>query len=143
PKVKAITSDRDEQVKEREDYLAKASGQQTFPWRVIMVSREDKDILSNEMPYLLGRPATGDYSWVKPGKVQWDWWHYNNVYEVDFKAGINNATYKYYIDVAAKYGVEYVLLDEGWCDTRDLLKQAPGIDVAKLASYAKSKNVDL
>jgi len=143
PKLKAITSDRDEQVKQREDYLAKANGVQTFPWRVIMVAREDKDILVNQLPYLLGRPATGDFSWVKPGKVQWDWWHYNNVYEVDFKAGINNDTYKYYIDVASKYGIEYVLLDEGWCDTRDLMKQSPGIDVAELAAYAKSKNVDL
>lgn len=143
PKLKAITSDRDEQVKQREDYLAKANGVQTFPWRVIMVAREDKDILVNQLPYLLGRPATGDFSWIKPGKVQWDWWHYNNVYEVDFKAGINNDTYKYYIDVASKYGIEYVLLDEGWCDTRDLMKQSPGIDVAELAAYAKSKNVDL
>lgn len=143
PKVKEITSDRDEQVKQREDYLAKAKAGQNFPWRVIMVAREDKDILVNQMPYLLGRPSQGDFSWVKPGKVQWDWWHYNNVYEVDFKAGINNDTYKYYIDVASKYGIEYVLLDEGWCDTRDLMKQSPGIDVAELAAYAKSKNVDL
>lgn len=143
PKLKVITSDRDEQVKQREDYLAKAHGYQTFPWRVIMIAREDKEILANQMPYLLGRPSVGDFSWVKPGKVQWDWWHYNNVYEVDFKAGINNDTYKYYIDVASKYGIEYVLLDEGWCDTWDLLKQSAGIDVASLAKYARSKNVDL
>jgi alpha-glucosidase len=143
PKEKKVTSDRDEKVIQREDFIARINGKQTFPWRILMVAAADKDILSNEMPYLLGRPSTGDYSWVKPGKVQWDWWHYNNVYDVDFKSGINNETYKYYIDVAAKYGIEYVLLDEGWCDTRDLLKQAPGIDVASLASYAKSKNVDL
>ena len=143
PKEKKVTSDRDEKVIQREDFIANINGMQSFPWRILMISRADKDILSNEMPYLLGRPSTGDYSWVKPGKVQWDWWHYNNVYEVDFKAGINNDTYKYYIDVASKYGIEYVLLDEGWCDTRDLMRQAPGIDVAELAKYAKSKNVDL
>jgi alpha-glucosidase len=143
PKDKKVTSDRDEKVLERENYIAKINGAQSFPWRIMMLSREDKEILNNQMPYLLARPATGDYSWVKPGKVQWDWWHYNNVYEVDFKAGINNDTYKYYIDVAAKYGIEYVLLDEGWCDTKDLMKQAPGIDIASLSEYAKSKNVDL
>lgn len=143
PKAKKVTSDRDEQVTEREPYLAKIDGPQSFPWRIIMIAREDKDLLSNQLPYLLARPAKGDYSWIKPGKVQWDWWHYNNVYNVDFESGINNDTYKYYIDVAAKYGIEYVLLDEGWCDTRDLLKLAPGIDIAELSAYAKTKGVDL
>jgi alpha-glucosidase len=143
PTEKQVTSDRDEQVKQRAAFIAKINGYQSFPWRIMMISVADKDILGNQMPYLLGRPSTGDYSWVKPGKVQWDWWHYNNVYEVDFKSGINNDTYKYYIDVASKYGIEYVLLDEGWCDTRDLLKQAPGIDIAALSAYARSKNVDL
>ncbi len=119
PKTKKITSDRDEQVNTREDFIARVNGPQAFPWRIVMIARNDKDILTNQLPYQLGRPATGDYSWVKPGKVQWDWWHYNNIYGVDFRAGINNDTYKYYIDFAAKYGIEYVLLDEGWCDTRD------------------------
>lgn len=143
PKIKEITSDRDEEVKQREDYLAKINGARSFPWRIVMIAREDKEILNNQMPYLLARPAEGDFSWVKPGKVQWDWWHYNNVYEVNFKAGINNETYKYYIDFASKYGIEYVLLDEGWCDTRDLTKQSAGIDIGELARYAKTKNVGL
>ncbi|HYH14560.1 MAG TPA: glycoside hydrolase family 97 protein [Flavisolibacter sp.] len=143
PKEKKITSDRDEKVESREDYIARLEGAQEFPWRIVMIAREDKDILNNQLVYQLARPATGDFSWVKPGKVQWDWWHYNNIYGVDFKAGINNATYKYYIDFASKYGIEYVLLDEGWCDTRDLMKQSPGIDVEELADYARRKNVDL
>lgn len=143
PKVKKVTSDRDEEVLEREDYPAKINGAKEFPWRVLMLARSDKDILLNQMPMLLGRPAKEDFSWVKPGKVQWDWWHYNNITGVDFKAGINNDTYKYYIDFAAKNNLEYVLLDEGWCDTKDLMKQSPGINVEELARYAKSKNVDL
>lgn len=143
PKEKKITSDRDERVNTREDFIARVSGPQSFPWRIVMIARTDKEIISNQLPYQLGRPATGDYSWVKPGKVQWDWWHYNNIYGVDFRAGINNDTYKYYIDFAAKYGIEYVLLDEGWCDTRDLMKQAPGINVEELANYARQKKVDL
>lgn len=143
PKEKKITGDRDEKVIKREDYLARIEGPQSFPWRILMIAREDKELLTNQLVYQLATPARGDYSWVKPGKVQWDWWHYNNVYNVDFRAGINNDTYKYYIDFAARYGIEYVLLDEGWCDTRDLMKQVKDINVEELASYARSKNVDL
>lgn len=135
--------DRDVHVEARADFIAKAAGARDFPWRVLMVAREDKDILANQMVYNLARPADGDFSWVKPGKVQWDWWHLNNVYNVNFRAGINNDTYKYYIDFAAKNGIEYVLLDEGWCDVRDLLKQSKDIDVEMLARYAKQKNVGL
>lgn len=143
PKAKKVTSDRDERVTEREDFIARVNGPQSFPWRIVMIARNDTGILSNQLPYQLGQPSTGDYSWVKPGKVQWDWWHYNNIYDVDFRAGINNDTYRYYIDFAAKYHLEYVLLDEGWCDTRDLLKQSTGINVKELADYARQKKVDL
>jgi alpha-glucosidase len=143
PKEKKIEGDRSEKVVSREPYIAQINGRQDFPWRILMVAKTDGDLLVNQLPYLLGRPATGDYSWVKPGKVQWDWWHYNNIYNVDFRAGINNATYKYYIDFAARYGIEYVLLDEGWCDTRNLFKQAKDINIEELAAYAKSKHVGL
>lgn len=143
PREKKITSDRDEKVTEREDFIARVNGVQSFPWRIVMIEREDKGLLTNQLVYQLAKPSSGDFSWVKPGKVQWDWWHYNNIYGVDFRAGINNDTYKYYIDFAAKHKIEYVLLDEGWCDTRDLLKQSPDIDVEELSKYAKSKNVDL
>jgi alpha-glucosidase len=145
PKEKKIEGDRSEKVVSREDFIAKIEGRQDFPWRILMVANDDKDIIANQLPYLLGVPAAAgsDYSWVKPGRVQWDWWHYNNIYNVDFRAGINNDTYKYYIDFAAKYHIEYVLLDEGWCDTRDLFKQAKGINIEELANYAHSKHVDL
>lgn len=143
PKEKKVSSDRDEQVLSREEYIASLSGPHSFPWRVVMIAREDKDILTNQLVYQLARPAAGDFSWVKPGKVQWDWWHYNNIYGVPFRAGVNNDTYKYYIDFAARNGIEYVLLDEGWCDTRDLMKQSPGINVEELAAYAGSKRVGL
>lgn len=143
PKEKKVTSDRDEQVTAREDYIAAIRGPQSFPWRVVMIARQDGDLLANQLVYQLAPSATGDYSWVKPGKVQWDWWHYNNIYDVDFRAGINNDTYKYYIDFASKYGIEYVLLDEGWCDTRDLMKLAPGIDVKELVDYAREKHVGI
>ncbi len=143
PSSLQITSDRDQKVTSTENYIAKINGKQSFPWRIIMIANEDKDILSNQLVYQLAPPADQDYSWVRPGKVQWDWWHYNNIYDVDFRAGINTETYKYYIDFAAKFGIEYVLLDEGWCDTRDLLKVSPDINMEELSRHAKQKGVDL
>lgn len=141
PKEKKLDGDRDEQVVSREDYIAKTDSAQSFPWRIVMIARQDKDLLDNQLVYQLARPAQGDFSWVQPGKVQWDWWHYNNVYEVDFRAGINNDTYKYYIDFASKYNIPYILLDEGWSDTRDLLKQSKDIDIPALVEYGKQKHV--
>jgi alpha-glucosidase len=145
PKEKKIEGDRSEKVVSREGYIAKVDGRQEFPWRILMVEREDKNILANQLPYLLGRPqeAGSDFSWVKPGKVQWDWWHYNNVYNVPFRAGINNDTYKYYIDFSSANHIEYVLLDEGWCDTRDLMKQSKEINVKELVGYARQRNVGI
>lgn len=143
PKETKIEGDRSEVVLSREDYIAKETGAKDFPWRIMMIAREDKDLLGNQLVYQFAPAAKGDYSWVAPGKVQWDWWHYNNVYDVPFRAGINNDTYKYYIDFAAAHKIEYVLLDEGWCDTRDLFKQSKDIDIETLADYAASKNVGL
>ncbi len=141
PKQTKIEGDRDEKVVSREDYLSKDNDLSNFPWRILMLARHDKELLDNQLVYQLAKPSEGDYSWVKPGKVQWDWWHYNNVYNVPFRAGVNNDTYKYYIDFASKNHIEYVMLDEGWSDTRDLLKQAEGIDIEELVQYGKAKNV--
>ena len=83
-----------------------------------------------------------DTSWIKPGKVAWDWWNANNVYGVDFKAGINQETYKYYIDFASKNNIEYILLDEGWTkSTTQIYEANPNIQIQKLIDYASSKNV--
>lgn len=137
------TSDRDERVRVRADFIAKTEGARSFPWRVLMIARNDKELLNNQMVYKLAKPATGDYSWVEPGKVAWDWWNANNVYNVDFKAGINTQTYKYYIDFAAEYGLEYLILDEGWSDTENLLKPNPEVDMEALTAYARKKGVGL
>jgi alpha-glucosidase len=143
PKEKKVTSDRDEEVVSREDFIAKQNNTHTLPWRVLMIADKDEDLLTNQLVYQLSRSAYYDYSWVKPGKAQWDWWNDNNVYDVNFRAGINTATYKYYIDFAAKNGLEYVVLDEGWSDTKDLLKVVDDIDMNELTTYAKEKNVGL
>lgn len=132
-------------VKTREPYIAKVEGQTSFPWRVMVITEEDSDLLCNDMVYKLSTPAEGDYSWVKPGKVAWDWWNDWNIYGVDFRAGINTETYKYYIDFASRFGIEYVILDEGWAVSglADLFQVVPEIDLKELVSYAGKKNVDL
>jgi len=102
----------------------------------------DADLLTNQLIWLLEKP-TGleDTSWIKPGKVAWDWWNALNVYGVDFKAGINTATYKYFIDFAAKYGIPYIILDEGWSKDDDLLAVNPEVNMEELTAYAKQKSV--
>jgi len=134
-------------VKSRESYIAKAGAKEQFPWRIVVVAAEDKDLLTCDLPWLLGRePAKDmDFSWVKPGKVAWDWWNAWNVYGVKFKSGINNDTYKYYIDFASKNGIEYVILDEGWAVNKqaDLFQIVPEIDLKALCKHARKRNVGL
>lgn len=132
-------------VKTREPYIAKVEGKTAFPWRVMILSEKDTDLLCSDLVYKLATPATGDYSWVKPGKVAWDWWNDWNLHQVDFRAGVNTETYKYYIDFASKSGIEYVILDEGWAvaGPADLFQVVPEINLKELIRYAGSKNVDL
>lgn len=135
-------------VKEREDYLASCDGEaRTFPWRSISISTQDVRMADNDMVYRLARPcpADEDYSWVKPGKVAWEWWNNWNVRGVDFVAGINTETYKYYIDFASRHGLEYVILDEGWAVkyADDLFAVVPEIDMPALVKYAEEKNVGI
>ncbi|MDR2949831.1 MAG: glycoside hydrolase family 97 protein [Prevotella sp.] len=132
-------------VKSRENFLAKFDGATNFPWRVLIVSAKDAELADSDMVYKLATPSQGDYSWVKPGKVAWEWWNDWNLYNVDFKTGVNNETYKYYIDFASKYGIEYVILDEGWAVNKkaDLFQVVPEINLPELVAYGKSKNVGL
>lgn len=133
-------------VKTREPYIAKVEGKTAFPWRVVVISEKDTELLCSDMVYKLATPAAeGDYSWIKPGKVAWDWWNNWNLYGVDFRAGVNTETYKYYIDFAAKQGVEYVILDEGWAvaGPADLFQIVPEIDLKELIRYADMKKVGL
>ena len=132
-------------VKEREDYIAEMHKEKLFPWRILMVGT-DKEIAMNNMSYLLGEPCkVQDISWIKPGKVAWDWWNNWNIGGVDFKAGINNDTYKHYIDFASRFGIEYVILDEGWAVNRqaDLFQVVPEIDLPMLVNYAKERGVGI
>lgn len=134
------------EVQLREPFIAKFDGATNFPWRALVISENDSELTNNDMVYKLSTPAQSvDYSWIKPGKVAWDWWNDWNLYGVDFRAGINNKTYKYYIDFASEHGIEYVILDEGWAVNlqADLMQVVPEINLKELVDYAKSKNVGL
>jgi alpha-glucosidase len=137
-------NDRDIRVSETTDYIATTKGTRTFPWRIIGVAAKDADLITNQLVYLLAKPSqVQDTSWIKPGKVAWDWYNANNIWGVDFKSGINTQTYKYYIDFASKYGLEYIILDEGWYKLGNVLQVVPEVNVEELVSYGKQKNVGI
>jgi alpha-glucosidase len=134
--------DRTTQPTETYPYIARTGGKRSFPWRVVAVSTSDNDLLTNQIVYKLARPnALGDVSWVKPGKVAWDWWNDWNLTGVPFRAGINTDTYKHYVDFAAKNGLEYIILDDGWYPLGDVTKVVEGLDMPELCRYAAGKNV--
>jgi alpha-glucosidase len=144
PKTIEKHSDRDLRITERENYIAKTKGTRSFPWRIFAIGEKDGDLINNQLSYLLATSVKiEDTEWIKPGKIAWDWWNANNIYGVDFKAGINTETYKYYIDFASKFGLEYILLDEGWYKLGDLSAIVPGIDLNELIAYGKKKNVGI
>ena len=133
-------------VRSREPYIAACKGATLFPWRIVIVATEDRQLADNDMVYRLAAPSrVADTSWIKPGKVAWEWWNAYGLKDVDFKAGVNNATYKAYIDFAAAHGIEYVILDEGWAVNleADLFRVIPEINLEELVAYASKRNVGL
>lgn len=133
-------------VVSREDYIARVEGARPFPWRIAMISRNDTELAENNLSYILGAPSrVEDISWIRPGKVAWDWWNDWNIGGVDFRSGVNNDTYKHYIDFASEKGIEYVILDEGWAVNlkADLMQVVPDINLPELVAYADARNVGL
>ena len=133
-------------VKSTCDYIATSTGKRNYPWRIFAITEHDTQMPTNNLVYALATPnKIGDTSWIKPGKVAWDWWNDWNLKGVDFKAGINFDTYKYYIDFAHNHGLEYIVLDEGWYNSKEgsILKPIDDIQLPKLIEYGKSKNVDI
>jgi len=144
PLQEELKGDRDFKVVKAADYIAVTKGKRTYPWRILGITEKDGDLLTSSLVYLLARPSElTDTSWIRPGKVAWDWWNANNVNGVAFKSGVNTETYKYYIDFAARYGLEYVVLDEGWYPLGDVLHVVPAIDMEALTAYAREKKVGL
>lgn len=133
-------------VQKRENFIAKVNGTRGFPWRAMVISENDAELMNSDMVFKLASPSRiADVSWIKPGKVAWDWWNAWNLQDVGFKAGVNNDTYKYYIDFASRNGIEYVILDEGWAINKkaDLFAVVPEINLEELVKYAEERKVGL
>jgi alpha-glucosidase len=144
PEEEKLNYDRNLRVTRTKEYIAKTTGTRTFPWRTFVITSNDGALIESDLVYKLAAPnRLKDTKWIKPGKVAWDWWNANNIYGVDFRAGINNDTYKYYIDFASKNNLEYVILDEGWYKLGNVLDVTPGLDVPGLCKYAESRNVGI
>lgn len=126
----------------RETCIARTSGTRNFPWRAVALSRRDKELLNNDIVQKLASPPRiSDLSWIAPGQVAWDWWNNWNISHVDFKAGINTATYKYYIDFAAAKRIPYIIMDGGWSEMLDLTRVVPAINLHEILEYGRQKSV--
>ncbi len=138
--------DRSEKITKEGDYIAKTQGTRAFPWRYVIVT-DSKGILEQTVPVQLARRnSLADVSWIQPGQVSWEWWNGATPYgpDVNFKAGCNYDTYCYFADFAAKYGIEYILLDEGWAkSTRDPFHGNDQLRLPELIKYCNQKGVKI
>ncbi len=142
PEEEKLYRDRDMRVTKRADFIAETLGERNYPWRVFLISDSDAGLIESNLTWLLSDTCRLDETdWIKPGKVAWDWWNANNIYGVDFKAGVNTETYKYYIDFASENGIEYIILDEGWYRLGDVFHVVPEMDIKEICDYAESKDV--
>ena len=139
--------DRSLKISQEADYIAKTSGARNYPWRYFVLTKDDRQLLENTMTYkLAGKNQLQDVSWIKPGQVSWEWWNDASPYgpDVNFVSGYNLETYKYYIDFASKFGIPYIIMDEGWAkSTRDPYTPNPKVDLHELIRYGKEKNVGI
>lgn len=139
--------DRSLKLLKEADYIARTSGKRSFPWRYFVITKDDRQLIENTMTFRLAtKSVIEDPSWIKPGQVSWEWWNDACPYgpDVNFVSGYNLETYKYYIDFAAKYGISYIIMDEGWAQsTRDPYTPNPDVDVHELIRYGKEKNVGI
>ena len=133
-------------VESRKPYIAECKAVTNTPWRILLITDDKNTLLDNDMVYRLASPSRiEDTSWIKPGKVAWEWWNHWGLTGVPFKAGINTETYNYYVDFAAKYGIAYVILDEGWAVkyANDLMQVVPEIDLQAIVDHGKKKGVGI
>jgi alpha-glucosidase len=139
-----MVGDRASKITQRAGYIAKTKASRSFPWRMLLVTKEDKQIIESDLMYLLADAGNRSAEWVRPGRVAWDWWNASNLYGVNFKAGLNTQTWKYYMDFAAKNGLEYLILDEGWsASTTDISQANADLDLPALIQHGKDVKVDI
>lgn len=141
------SGDRSMRILQEADYIARTKGTRAFPWRYFVIAKDDGQLIENTMTARLAeQQAIAETSWIEPGQVSWEFWNAASPYgpDVDFVAGFNTATYKYYIDFAAEYGIPYIIMDEGWArSTRDPYTPNPAVDVHELIRYGREKGVGI
>ena len=131
-------------VTKRADYIAKTRGTRSFPWRVLIIADQDKELPSVDLVYRLASPSRiGDASWVNPGKGTDEWIINVNLFNVPFRSGVNTASYKYYIDFAKRFGFNRIMMDAGWSDNSDLFTINPEINMDTLVAYAREKGIKI
>lgn len=137
--------DRSVKITKYADYIAQTTGKRSMPWRYFLVTSKDSDLLTNTLTVKLAQPnVLKETTWIKPGQVSWEWWNGASPYHVDFVAGYNEDTYKYFIDFASEFGIPYIIMDEGWAkSTTDPYTPNPNIDLFELIKYGKEKNVKI
>lgn len=137
--------DRTGIVAEEAPYIAFTQGNRSFPWRYMVITDDDGKLIENTMTArLAGASEIADTSWIHPGTTTWEWWSGGIPYgtDVDFEAGCNTDTYKYFVDFARKYGVDYILLDEGWAvNISEPFTPNPGLDLKEVIDHARDNNV--
>jgi alpha-glucosidase len=142
--VKSGENPSEEKKIKRETYIAETDMNRAFPWRIFSVHQNDKAILDDQTVEILS-PENGneDNSWIKPGKAAWDWWNPHNITGVGFKTGFNTETYKYYIDFASRFKIQYIIMDEGWSEKNNIDRPVKSIDIKELVEYARGKGVGI
>jgi len=146
PREELATNEKYSQVKvvSREPYIAKTQGTRSFPWRVMIIACDDRELPNNDIVYRLGAPSKiTDTSWIKPGNLTDEWIIDINLFNVPFRAGLNTASYKYYIDFAKRFGFDRIMMDAGWSDNNDLFKVNPDINMDTLIAYAREHGVKI
>jgi alpha-glucosidase len=132
-------------VEKRANYLVETDGTRTFPWRTFVLADEGEmsKFAEADIVYALARPKEkgSDFSWVKPGKVAWDWW--NAFDNKGTEKGCTTKTYLRFVDFAAKNNVEYVILDEGWSEKLNIWKYHSNVDVPQIVEHARAKGVGI
>jgi len=110
-------------------------------WRVIMVGDQPGRIIESNATMNIS-PATTltNTNWIRAGKASWDWW--SGSLGPDGKSAFTTTNMKYYIDFAAKSGLEYMLVDAGWSES-DITKMNGKVDIPALVDYASTKNVKI
>lgn len=147
PAVEKPRSDKSNDVLLRHPYIAKTQGTRSFPWRYFVIAKDEAALVTNTMTCRLAQDSKlQDVSWIVPGQASWEWWNGAVPYgpDVNFKAGLNVETYKYFMDFASKYGIPYIVMDEGWAkNNMDPYTPNPDCDLMEIIAHGKKVGVDV